>query len=736
MINFHRILCCSLFLSTLTLCSRAQGPTPQLWYWHHSNLTNDAALASNEALVDQAVAAGYTGVAFWDDSFNYITNPIWPTANVSRLQTLMQYAATKGLKVLGLTAPYGLSNQALSSDPNMAEAQRVIGTQYQVDSTGSQLHIVSSFPGLLNGGFESGAVDWFDMGDAGAGVDTTVSHSGIASGHIGAAPFNSRLRQGFTLKPWRQYHLRLWHKAQNLAGAVQLAIFDANDFDKVRLTAVVTTGGYHDWTQVDYTFNSQNTTQAYLYLGIWGGHYGDFWLDDVQLEETGLVYVARRDGAPLTIYDPNNPSTVFREGTDYNYISDPEMAPSSYAFRDIWHAPPVVTLPPGTTLRPGQIVAIDSYSAFVEPAQTGVSLCLTAKGVLNWQTQNAKAVAAIMPTGSGLFMQYDEIRQMDSCQSCRAKNMTPGQLLAWNVGQSLGIYQSVMPGAPLYVWSDMFDPYANAHDNYYYVEGDISGSWAGLPSTVTIMNWNLGNLANSLKWFSGQNPAQPAPHQQIIAGYYDNGDGTGAATSELAQAAGIPGVQGLMYTTWSGDYSQLQNFANAARAGWTNYLNSVGVSAALSVPSGWVNVISKNSNLCLDVVSIPGTNYGKNPAALVQQYTCWGGDMQKWQFTPVEGGYEITSKNSGMQLDVIGGPGATQDGVLIQQWPYWGGTNQIWNVTPTPDGYFSISPQNSGKCLDVIYTAWNNWGLNPGTLVQQWDCWNGPNQEWKIAPAR
>lgn len=268
--------------------------------------------------------------------------------------------------------------------------------------------------------------------------------------------------------------------------------------------------------------------------------------------------------------------------------------------------------------------------------------------------------------------------------------MTPGQLLASNFGQSLGIYGSVMPGAPLYVWSDMFDSYANAHDNYYYVEGDISGSWAGLPSNVTVMNWNLGNLANSLKWFSGQNTSQPIPHQQIIAGYYDNGDGTGAATSELAQAAGIPGIQGLMYTTWSGDYSQLQNFATAARAGWTNYLNSVGVSAALSIPSGWVNVISKNSNQCLDVTSIPGTNYGKNPSALVQQYTCWGGDMQKWQFTPVGSGYEMTNKNSGLQLDVIGGPGATQDGILIQQWPFWGGTNQIWNVTPTPDGYFTI----------------------------------------------
>ncbi len=64
-------------------------------------------------------------------------------------------------------------------------------------------------------------------------------------------------------------------------------------------------------------------------------------------------------------------------------------------------------------------------------------------------------------------------------------------------------------------------------------------------------------------------------HKQVIAGYYDWGDGAKAATAELQAAQGGPGIQGLMYTTWADDYSQMAPFARAAKAGWSGYLNSL-----------------------------------------------------------------------------------------------------------------------------------------------------------------
>lgn len=174
-----------------------------------------------------------------------------------------------------------------------------------------------------------------------------------------------------------------------------------------------------------------------------------------------------------------------------------------------------------------------------------------------------------------MILGYDEIRQMNSCASCRGRKLTAGQLLAWSVGETARVYSSVASGRPLYIWSDMFDPKHNGHDNYFTVEGDLSGASRGIPSNLTVLNWNLGQLRESLLWFSGRQARQSVAHPQVIAGYYDTGNGASAVRQELESASGVPGVQGFMYTTWNDDYSQLAPFAQAVRAGWKQYLASL-----------------------------------------------------------------------------------------------------------------------------------------------------------------
>jgi hypothetical protein len=39
----------------------------------------------------------------------------------------------------------------------------------------------------------------------------------------------------------------------------------------------------------------------------------------------------------------------------------------------------------------------------------------------------------------------------------------------------------------------------------------------------------------------------------------------------MQAAMGIPGLVGLMYTSWEGDYSQLGPYADAAKAAWAAY---------------------------------------------------------------------------------------------------------------------------------------------------------------------
>ncbi len=105
----------------------------------------------------------------------------------------------------------------------------------------------------------------------------------------------------------------------------------------------------------------------------------------------------------------------------------------------------------------------------------------------------------------------------------------------------------------------MFDPYHNAVNNYYFVRGNLSGSWLGLPSDAIIMNWNLLRLSTSTNFFAGRG------HRQIIAGYFDSRNGARSASNELSATQGVSGIVGLMYTTWFDNYTELENYAAATR---------------------------------------------------------------------------------------------------------------------------------------------------------------------------
>ncbi len=566
-----------LLLSAQVLVAEHQ---PQLWYWQHSYLSSDDALRSTELLIDRAQRAGYTGVVFWDSSFSFLSDSFWPKDNVLRLQAALRYATGKHLNVVVTAAPFGYSNDALQADPNWAESQRVVGSRFRVDALSKALVPLNSLSPLTNAGFEQGQSGWFGLHDSGVGLDLKTSHSGKASGSVHYARGNGRFRQLVKLTPWRQYHFRIFYKTQAFKGLSQVEILDASGLRRFHptlavLNATFKAGETTGWRPLDYSFNSRNATSAYVYFGVWGGSLGTIWFDDAMLEETALVYVTRRSGTPVRVYDPANPVRIFKEGIDYNTVADARMTSTRTPYTDSYHPPSPVTLPPGTHLKPGQIVAIDSYSVFPIPGINDVGMCLTAPGVLHWQRRNALAIQSILPPGAGLLLQYDEMRQMNSCGSCRAKKMSAGELLAWSVEQSTKLYGSLLPGARLYAWNDMFDPYHNAVPHYFNVEGSLAGSWKGLSPEITVMNWNLGHLPESLRWFSGQSLRQPVPHKQIIAGYYDSGNGAVAARTELQQAAGIPGVEGLMYTTWGEDYSQLEAFANAAQANWGAYAASV-----------------------------------------------------------------------------------------------------------------------------------------------------------------
>ncbi len=148
--------------------------------------------------------------------------------------------------------------------------------------------------------------------------------------------------------------------------------------------------------------------------------------------------------------------------------------------------------------------------------------------------------------------------------------------------------------------------------------------------------------------------------------------------------------------------------------------------SASTIPTGWVYLVSQNSGKCADIEAVSTA-----PGARVHQWTCVSGENQKFQFIPVSGGYEITVKNSGLQLEVSGGPTAVQDGAYLVQDSFVGGTNQIFNLQSMGDGTFEILAMHSGKCMDVEGVSQSD-----GAYIHQWSCLGAPNQKWSLVPVQ
>ena len=148
-------------------------------------------------------------------------------------------------------------------------------------------------------------------------------------------------------------------------------------------------------------------------------------------------------------------------------------------------------------------------------------------------------------------MNHDEIRLAGWDELEDRPDVSSGDLLAENVRRCTQIIREVNPDAKILVWSDMFDPHHNAVDNYWHMRGTMRGSWEGVAPDVVVANWNRFHADESLDFFAGRG------HRQLIAGYFDNPRVEEQLHGWLQAAEDVEGIQGVLYTTWYGDYENL-----------------------------------------------------------------------------------------------------------------------------------------------------------------------------------
>ncbi|MFF1907574.1 RICIN domain-containing protein [Kitasatospora sp. NPDC058218] len=131
-----------------------------------------------------------------------------------------------------------------------------------------------------------------------------------------------------------------------------------------------------------------------------------------------------------------------------------------------------------------------------------------------------------------------------------------------------------------------------------------------------------------------------------------------------------------------------------------------------------VEVRVQSSDKCLEVA-----DWSTDDGAAVRQWTCTGGDNQKWRFTD---GYAV-NVHSGKCLEIPGY--STAVGTRADQWTCNKGTNQRWGAVNVNQGTLAIVNFDSDLVLDI-----SGGGFNNGSPAIQWYPTGVYNQRWSFNP--
>ncbi len=521
----------------------AQQKLTHRWLFVSEDLSEPQQVDRVIALFPRAQAAGYNACV--------IPYDVAP----GRVEALKQAAKLYGLDLI----PKVMGN---AHDQNYTEGVPVKEALF-VARDGTATFQPDNPTELRGGDFERAIGDRFQgwQFQDGPGKSTFADHEVVHGGKTavrmenmpeGNEAGNCRLSQHIQLQPFRQYHISVWLKTENVDLArseVKVLVLDADREISFETFPMKPT---QDWTREDIVFNSLEHREATLYFGIWGGKSGRLWWDDLCVAEIGLVNVLRRAGCPVSVRGENG--VDYEEGRDYLPIRDPKL--------DIWrpyHEPPVIQLTPNTRIQEGERLRVSYYHPVIIYDERLTSCLSEPKIFEEWRDEVNQANDMFHPPA--FFMQHDELRVVNWCQACQSRHLTPGQLLADNVRRAAQIIREIRPDAEIWVWNDMFDPMHNAVDHYYLVNGSLKGSWEELDPGIGIVNWYHELRGKNARFFADRG------EKQVLAGYYDADEDGSEIAAWVKGAEGVPGIAGAMYTTWQGKYRAMEVWAEKAWGG-------------------------------------------------------------------------------------------------------------------------------------------------------------------------
>jgi hypothetical protein len=551
MAAMKRLLMLTFLLSLPAAPCRAKD-YPYRWVYVSRSLRVDSDVADIEGIVKTASKHGLNGMVL---AAGLDRLDRQPPDYFTRLEQVKQICKDNNIEIIPLIFSAGYGGSVLSYDKNLAAGIPVIDALFVVEN-GEAHPVADPSVAVANGGFEEyeggrlAGYGFHDRPGEVSFIDKEVFKSGRASlrfENFGKYEYgHARVMQEIKVRPNRCYRISCWVKTDSLepGGAFLVQVLTADGRSLAPWDPAVPSTS--DWRKVVMGFNSLDYEMVRIYLGAWGGKSGRFWVDDLSVEEVGLLNVLRRDGTPVTVRGEKT-GTIYEEGRDFAEIRDPSL---NFRFD---HEGPLINILPGGGIKDGERLRVSYYHG-MGVNQGQVTICMSEPKVYEiWGKQAELIHKRLAPDKYLLSM--DEVRAGGACRACKDRKMTMGQILGDCITRQAAMIHRVNPKAEVWAWSDMLDPNHNAHGDYYLVDGDFSGSWNYVPKDLGIVCWYYEKRNESLKFFSSLGFA-------TVAGAYYDGDTLENPKGWLEVLDRTPGARGIMYTTWQNKYDLLGAFGD------------------------------------------------------------------------------------------------------------------------------------------------------------------------------
>jgi len=542
---------------------------PYRWVYVSRSLRSDSDVADINSITKTASEHGLNGMVLAAGLDNL---DLQPTEFFKRLEQVKQICTQRNIEIIPTGFSVGYGGSVLSHDKNLAAGIAVKDALFVVEN--GTAHLVSDPPvQIINPGFEEysknllAGYKFHDRPGEVSFVDREVFKSGKASlrfENFGKYEHgHARVMQEVKVRPHCCYRLTCQVKTEQIepADSLRVAILNTDGHDLAPLDPAVPSST--DWRKVVMGFNSLNFDTVRIYVGLWGGKSGKLWVDDLQLEEVGLLNILRRAGTPLIVRGEES-QQLYEEGRDFAAVKDPML---NFKFD---HQSPVLQILPESRINPlisyyhdlagriknGERLRVSYYHG-IAVNRGQVTVCMSEPELYEiWEKQTQLLHKHLAP--GKYLLSMDEIRAGGACEACKSRKMTMSRILGDCITKQVEIIRKANPHTEVFIWSDMLDPNHNAHDNYYLVEGDFTGSWNYIPKDLIIVCWYYDKRNESLKFFSSLG-------FKTLAGAYYDGDTLDNPKGWLEVLNRTSGACGIMYTTWENKYQLLAPFGDLVR---------------------------------------------------------------------------------------------------------------------------------------------------------------------------